>query len=88
MGQLGFGFDLGAPAEQDRKGVEEELFLDADPRELFVGTQRLEVYLSESGMGWVLRLSALLKDLDYSAFMRAYQPIGRHAHHPRVMLGL
>jgi transposase len=79
---------FGAPPVQNRKGLEEELFLDADPRELFVGAQRLEVYLSESGMGWVVRLAALLKDLDYSAFVRAYQPIGRRAHHPRVMLGL
>src|SRR6516165_4621624 len=88
MGQLGFGFDRGAPPEAKRRVVEEELLVDADPRELFVGAQRLEIYLSESGMGWVLRLAALLKDLDYSAFVRAYRPIGRRALHPRVMLGL
>ena len=88
MGQLGFGFDRGAPPEAKRRVVEEELLVDADPRELFVGAQRLEIYLSESGMGWVLRLAALLKDLDYSAFVRAYRPVGRRALHPRVMLGL
>jgi hypothetical protein len=89
MGQLGFGFGCIARSEERKcRAVEEELFLDADPHELFVGAQRLEVCLSESGMGWVLRLATLLKDLDYSALVRAYQPIGRRALHPRVMLGL
>ena len=39
-------------------------------------------------MGWVLRLAGLLKDFDYSSFERAYQPSGRRAVPPRVMLGL
>ena len=89
MGQLGFGFGGGARSEKDvLRASEEELWLDADPHELFVGAQRLEVYLSESGLGWVLRLATLLKGLDYSAFVRSYQPIGRRALHPRIMLGL
>ncbi len=89
MAQLGFGFDDIAHCESQIGGPDDdELFLDAEPRELFIGAQRLEVYLSDSGMGWVVRLAALLKELDYSAFKRAYQPTGRRAHHPRVMLGL
>ncbi len=89
MAQLGFGFDDIAHCESQIGGSgDDELFLDAEPQELFIGAQRLEVYLSDSGMGWVVRLAALLKELDYSAFKRAYQPTGRRAHHPRVMLGL
>jgi len=89
MGQLGLGFKCVASSEEQKdNAVEEELFLDADPHELFVGAQRLEVYLSDNGMGWVLRLATLLKDFDYSAFERAYKPTGRRALHPRVMLGL
>jgi transposase len=89
MGQLGFGFNCIARSKEQQGGaVEEEHFLDADPNELFIGAQRLEVYLSDNGMGWVLRLAAQLKDFDYSAFERAYQPTGRRALHPRVMLGL
>ena len=89
MGQLGFGFDCIARSEEQKGGaIEEELFLDADPHELFIGAQRLEVYLSDNGMGWVLRLAAQLKDFDYSAFERAYKPTGRRALHPQVMLGL
>lgn len=89
LGQLGFDFDGAArPAAQRNEGVEDDLFLSADPCELFIGAQRLEVYLSENGLGWVVGLAILLKELDYVAFMRAYQPTGRRAQHPRVMLGL
>jgi transposase len=87
MGQLGFGFECAASA-RGTEAVEDELFLDADANELFVGAQRLEAYLSDNGLSWVVRLAALLKDLDYSAFVGAYQPTGRRALHPRVMLGL
>jgi len=34
------------------------VFLDADPCELFVGAQRLDAYLREVGLGWVLRTFA------------------------------
>jgi len=38
MGQLGFGFGCSARSvEHTRRAAEEELFLDADPHELFVG---------------------------------------------------
>ena len=89
MGQLGFGFQCAAKDAEERDQVfEDELFLDAESHELFVGAQRLEAYLDDNGLGWVVRLAALLKELDYSAFARAYQPTGRRALHPRVMLGL
>ena len=35
-----------------------------------------------------MRLAALLRDLDYSAFVRVYKPTGGRALHPRTMLGL
>jgi hypothetical protein len=52
------------------------------------GAQRLEAYLIDNGLSWVVRLAALLRDLDYSAFVRVYKPTGRRALHPRTMLGL
>ena len=89
LGQLGFGFESVARSEEQQgRAVEEELFLEADPHELFVGAQRLEVYLTDNGMGWVLQLAGLLKNFDYSAFERIYKPRVRRALHPRVMLGL
>ncbi len=89
MGQLGFGFDwVARTGAQNAAAVAQELFLDADPGELFVGAQRLEAYLRDNAMGWVLRLAALLRGLDYAAFVPAYKPNGRRALHPRVMLGL
>jgi transposase len=89
MGQLRFDFDCATSARDPAaQGIEDELFLDADPHELFIGAQRLEHYLSDNDLGWVVRLSALLKEFDYSLFARAYQWTGRRALHPRVMLGL
>jgi transposase len=64
------------------------VFLDAGPCELFVGAQRLDAYLREVGLGWVLRLAALLRELDLSALIGRYQPTGRRAFHPRTLLGL
>jgi hypothetical protein len=40
---VNLGFDRVAVSEQQCVGVEEKLFLDADPHELFVGPQRLKV---------------------------------------------
>jgi transposase len=89
MAQLGFGFEAGGGAAARREEMaEDELFSDAEPHHLFVGSRRLEVYLSENGLGWVVRLAGLLKELDYSAFVRAYKPTGRRALHPRAILGL
>jgi transposase len=87
MGQLGFDFDCSTRV-RSTEAVEDELFVQADAHQLFVGAQRLEAYLIDAGLGWVVRLAALLKELDYAAFMPAYQPTGRRALHPRVMLGL
>lgn len=88
MGQLGLGFPCATGAQRRDAAVEDELFLDAEPQELFVGAQRLEAYLIDNGLSWVVRLAALLRDLDYSAFVRVYKPTGRRALHPRTMLGL
>jgi len=90
LGQLGFDFcppatvDEGAP----RQTSGDEMFLDAEPRELFVGAQRLDGYLREAGLGWVLRLGRLLAELDLSALTGRYQAGGRKAFHPRTLLGL
>src|SRR5271166_584419 len=90
MGQLGLGFDFGRGRQEQLEVVvgEEDLFLDAEPRELFVGSQRLEVFLEANGLSWVVGIAGLLKELDYSALVRSYKRTGRRALHPRVMLGL
>ncbi len=75
LGQLGFDFRLAQPPgdEARRRAEEADLFLDAEPRELFVGSQRLDDYLREAGLGWVLKLAALLAELDLSALTCRYQ---------------
>jgi transposase len=91
LGQLGFDFrtaEESIDGSIDGQDGEPELFLDAEPRELFVGSQRLNDYLREAGLGWVLRLGALLAEVDLSALSSRYRTSGRKAFHPRTLLGL
>jgi hypothetical protein len=77
MGQLGLGLACALRSEvRNAQPVAEELFLDAEAHELFVGAQRLEAYLNGNDMGWVLRLASLLKGFDYSAYVQAISPTG------------
>lgn len=45
-------------------------------------------YLIDTGLGWLLRLAALLEEWDYKALITAYDQMGRSVLHPRVMLGI
>jgi hypothetical protein len=60
LGQTDFDFGPAAGAELNTWADQADRFLDAEPRELFVGAQHLDDYLSETGLGWVLRLRAML----------------------------
>jgi hypothetical protein len=90
LGQLGFDFRSteAAPGHAHDQVYEADLFLEPEPRGLFVGSQRLSDYLREAGLGWVLKLAALLAELDLSALTCRYQLSGRKAFHPRTLLGL
>jgi transposase len=90
LGQLGFDFRSteAAPDLAQDQANEADLFLEPEPRGLFVGAQRLNDYLREAGLGWVLKLAALLAELDLSALTCRYQLSGRKAFHPRTLLGL
>ena len=63
-------------------------FREGNPNGFFVGDQRLEVYLNDNGFEHVIQLGILLKSFDFSEFFKSYSPTGRHAIHPRIMLGL
>jgi hypothetical protein len=81
LGQLGLAF-CGAESTGEvahSQTDEAGLFQEAEPCELFVGAQRLDDYLREAGMGWVLRLASLLREFDLSALIRGYQLSGRKA---------
>ncbi|HVA40321.1 MAG TPA: IS1182 family transposase [Candidatus Binataceae bacterium] len=88
LGQLGFAFRTAEAGAIQSSPDEAGLFLDAKPCELFVGAQRLDDYLREAGLGWVLRLSTVLAEVDLAALTRRYQASGRKAFHPRTLLGL
>lgn len=63
-------------------------FVDDSPYGLFIGAARLDQFLEESGLGWVVRLRAELERLDFSSLETAYRAGGRPAYHPRTILGL
>ncbi|HEV1991875.1 MAG TPA: transposase [Candidatus Dormibacteraeota bacterium] len=90
LGQLGFDFRStgAAPEHAQDQAYEADLFLEPEPLGLFVGSQRLNDYLREAGLGWVLKLAALLAEVDLSALTCRYQLSGRKAFHPRTLLGL
>jgi transposase len=91
LGQLGFDFRSAEESANGRlqaRSGEDDLFLDHEPQQLFVGAQRLDDYLREAGLGWVLRLSAVLAELDLTVLTARYQATGRSAFHPRTLLGL
>jgi transposase len=67
---------------------EDERFTAGDEGDFYFGERRLDEYLRDSGQGWVVRLKALLGELNYEQLSCRYQAKGRRAIHPRVMLGL
>lgn len=88
-GQRGFGFGatpVQAPSESGP--LADSRFKDDDPYSIFIGEQRLDVYLGQAEMGWVVELRKVLAKLEYSMLTAGYSDRGRQAFHPRTMLGL
>lgn len=63
-------------------------FLPDDPGHLYLGEQRLDVYLEQQGLGWVLRLREVLQSLDYAGLCAGYSGRGRRPYHPRTLVSL
>ena len=63
-------------------------FIEDAPDGLFLGAQRLDHFLRENGLGWVVRLRTELERIDYTAMETAYLGGGRKPYHPRTLLGL
>lgn len=85
--QRALPFEVPAPPEGKRKRAVER-FIDDSPYGLFVGSQRVDRFLHESGLGWVVRLRAELEKIDYTALETGYLGGGRRPYHPRTLLGL
>ena len=88
-GQQGFGYTvMPLPGPREAKPLADDRFKDDDPYSIFMGEQRLDAYLREAEMGWVLELRRVLGKLDYSMLTARYSNRGRQAFHPRTVLGL
>lgn len=57
-------------------------------RRLFVQAIPLDEYLNDASLGWVVRMRALLDEVDFTPFYAKYQGTGRRPYHPRVVMGL
>jgi transposase len=77
-----------APAKAPHPVVNNVRFDQGNRARLYVGAVPLEKFLREGSMKWVLRLAALLEELDWSSFEAAYQPGGRPPLHPKRVVGL
>ncbi len=64
------------------------MFQDRDPREIFIGTVRLDAYLRGIGGGWVVKLREELERVDFGLLTASYESGGRRPFHPRIMVGL
>ena len=87
-GQRGFSFSTMAASEMQRRPLADSRFKDDAPYSIFIGEKRLDAYLSEQGMGWVVELRRVLGELDYGLLTARYSVRGRQAFHPRTVLGL
>jgi len=88
-GQRGFGFPVARVAEPSApEPVGDGRFKDDDPSSIFIGEQRLDAYLRQAEMQWVLELRRVLGKLDYSMLTARYSQRGRQAFHPRTVLGV
>lgn len=77
-----------APAKAPHAVIKEVRFDQGNRARLYIGATPLERYLREGSMKWVLRLAALVDELDWGAFEAAYQPGGRPPLHPKRVVGL
>jgi hypothetical protein len=81
---------LDAPELSPNKpaAVERVRFDVGDRHRLYVGAVPLKKYLEGDGLRWVLGLSSVMDELDWSAFEASYKPGGRPPLHPRMVVGL
>ena len=77
--QRAFAFAEDAGGEKAQGTAESWGFVNDDPREIFVGEERLETYLKKNGLGWVVKLRAVLEEVNYEAMMSRYGVLGRRA---------
>ena len=90
-GQLTMGHWAEESQREEKPSTGEGLgvvFKDPDPNTLFVGEQRLDVFLREMGFASIFELRALVRSLDLSLFTAKYKGGGRQPYHPAGIIGL
>ena len=64
------------------------VFVDPDPRGIYLGARRLDEYLKEAGEQDAFAVRAFLRRQDFSQFEANYAAQGRAPYAPAAMLGL
>lgn len=59
-----------------------------EPGHLYLGEQRLDQYMEQQGLGWIVRLREVLQSLDYEKLCAGYSGRGRRPYHPRTLVSL
>lgn len=63
-------------------------FVKPDPRDIYVGAERLDRFLKDTGQTWVFLVRELLDSRDWTQFEATYAPKGRRPYHPTLIVGL
>ena len=84
-GELGEAADASAGSEQQR---ERKCFEDPNPRDIFIGSRRLDEYLAVAEETHPLRVREFLREQDYRVFDGNYRRGGRPPYAPAAMIGL
>ena len=80
--------DVPAATVPPQTSINDLMFRCGDRRKLYVGSKPLDHYLADSGQSAVLRLAKRIDAIDLSDLYPSYSTLGRHALHPRILLGL
>ena len=76
------------PAAAGARPTRRSGFVTGDRAQLYIGTERADVYLRERGCGWIVALGRELEQVDVTRLEVNYLGGGRPPYAPRLMLGL
>ncbi|WP_372972610.1 transposase [Marinobacter sp.] len=85
---FGGGSDADTQASPRIRSGQGRVFVAPEPRDIYLGSQPLEVHLQEAGIDEPLTVRRLLQEQDWSAFESRYATTGRPPYAPSAMMGL
>jgi transposase len=87
-GWVGSEPEEGAGGQDQSQGHRRRIFLNPDPREIWIGRKPLEDHLRGCGQSGTLVIREFLQGMDWETFESRYEGGGRPAYHPALMVSL